>query len=391
MNGLSAAASAMTADERMQRVIMNNITNLATPGFKQSSGMLSSFPSVLLERYVSGSNGQGAVPLGIVQNGTVFQQSVGDFRQGLIQPTGQPLDLAISDPAVTGTSVYAQGPAGPSLISTPSFVVGKKGVIETAAGDPVLPVNPQGNPIPGARAVVNPNFKGLDLFGLGGIPVVDSSGNPSYLLVSANGRPLPAGTGSLRMASSASGGAHSFFAVENVAANGQESVALTRDGQFHAGPDHLLYNAQNQRVLAIGPGGAPILNSAVRLNPAYRGASYFGPEGQPLYDKAGQPSYQVVDVNGRPIAGAAFGATSVDVGTLQALGVTDYLPTAATAYTRSPATLHSGALEGSNASDAQNMVNMIAVYRSYEANQKVVQTLNQTYQQGSSIGQVQGL
>lgn len=400
MDGLSTIGSGLLADERLQQVVMNNLTNVTTPGFKQSTGELMAFPQQLLMRYNYGSNGAGAVPLGVVNRGALFQEAVANFLQGPIEATGQPLDLAIEDPATVGTSVYAQAAgAGQAvqLATTLSFVVGAGGVIETANGDPIVPVGPNGAPLAGARVIANPKYKGLQLFGEDGAPVVDAHGQPSYHIVSAAGQVIgPSTDGAagpyVQMSSAVTGGVHSFFAVANRAANGQVGVALTRDGQFHVGSDNLLYDAAGQRVLAVAANGQPLLNSAIELNPAYRGQGVFGANGSPLYDAAGQPSYRIVGTNGAPLAGAQFGAVAVNVATLTALGQTGFLPTATTAYARSAATLKVGALEKANVNATQNMVDMLQIYRSFEANQTLAQTIDATLKLAvTSVGSVPGL
>lgn len=379
----------MLADERLQQVIMNNISNLSTPGFKQSTGVLAAFPAQLAQRYTAGSDGADAQTLGVVNNGTFFQESVSNFTQGNVSGTNQPLDVAITDPATSGTSVYAATPNGTKTVSTLSFVVGKGGVIETSLGDPILAVNASGQPVAGARVVVNKAFTGLDLFGETGSPVIDAKGHPSYTIVDSKGNALSGLH--LSMTSSSTGGMHAFFAVENVDTQGKTRVALTRDGHFQAGSNHLLYNAAGQRVLAIGANGQPILNSAIWLNPAYTGKDIFGANGTPLRDAQGNLSYEVVGLNGKPLAGASFTTTDANVNTLQALGTTDFLMTPSTTLTTSQATITPGALESSNANDTQNMVDMLTVYRSYEANSKVVQTISTQEQSTDQLGAVANL
>ena len=383
---------------------MNNISNLSTPGFKNSSGQLMAFPEQLLLRYQYGSNGAGAVPLGTVNPGALFQEAVPNFSQGLIQQTGQPLDLSIEDPLSPGVSVYALAAkagaaaktASPAMVSTLSLVVGRGGVIETAKGAPVLPVNAAGAPIADARVVVNPQYKGAALYGAGGSPVVDAKGNPSYLIVGPKGKPIPSQQGTpgayFPVVSSQTGGVHSFFAVANVDAQGRQSVALTRDGQLHVGANGFLYDAVSQRLLGVNAKGVPILNSAVKLNPLYHGSSYFGPNGAPLRDAAGQLSYTLVQANGAPLPTASFHAVAVAVNTLQPLGGTTFLPTAQTAFVKSGAAIKTGALESSNANSTQNMINMLSVYRNYQANQIMAQTIDSTLKLAvTQVGAVTGL
>lgn len=404
MDALSSAASGMLADERLQQVIMNNISNLTTPGFKSSTGQLMAMPTEFVDR-LSGAAGQGGVEasLGAVQNGAVFQEAVSNFAPGTIQSTGQPLDLAIADPVQTGTSVYALVPTPGAtttqkaqVVSSSSFVVGTGGVIETVQGHPILPVNASGAPLTNARVIRNPKFKGLDLFGESGQPVVDSAGQPSYTIVNQKGQPIGNTAGQpsayLQMTSSSTGGVHSFFPVLNVDAQGKLRVALTRDGHFQVGSNQLLENATGQRVLAVSSTGQPLLNSAIRINPQYTGSTYFGKNGQPIVDTAGQPSYTVVSSTGVALPQASFQPVATNVNSLQPLGISDFVLTSTSTVTKSNATVRAGALEASNVNDTQSMVDMIAVYRSYAANQKMVQSMDTVLQQTvESVGTVANL
>ncbi|KUO95244.1 flagellar basal body rod C-terminal domain-containing protein [Ferroacidibacillus organovorans] len=382
MDGLSSAASGMLADERLQQVIMNNIANLSTPGFKQSSGQLMSFPEQLAQRYSLGSNGAGAVTLGTLQNGAYFQESVSNFSPGIPQTTNRPLDLALIDPASTGDTVYAQTAKGPAPVSTTQFIVGRGGVIETGAGQPILPVDANGAPIAGARVLVNPAYHGAALFGASGSPVVDAQGNESYRVVSKTGQPLTVNTpnaqAAVQIVSSQTGGVHAFFPVLNVDAQGKTRLALTRDGQLSVGGNGFLVSSTGQALLGTGANGQVLLGSRIKLNPAYQGTAIFSPTGGPVFDQAGHPSYTVVNTNGQPIAGGTFAPVNVDVQTIQPLGANEYVLTPASTLYRSNATVKSGTLETSNASGTQNMVDMINVYRSYEANQKMIQMIDKT-------------
>lgn len=411
MDGFNAIGSGMTADERMQQVIMNNIANVSTPGFKESSGELMSFPQLLMERYNYGDGAQ-ATPIGAMSDGTAFQESVLNFTQGVLQQTGQPLDLAIEDQVTPGTSVYALVPGGQSALAGPagaaagttaqtvsslSFVVGRGGVIETTAGDPILPVNAEGAPITDARVVKNPAYHGLELFGDSGAPVYDAAGHPSYQIIGPGGKVL-SDTGTdpsayVSMTSSVTGGVHDFFAVQNVNASGGQRVALTRDGQMAVGANHFLYNSVGQRVLALSATGQPLQNSAIEMNPAYQGTNIFGADGAPLVDQNGEVSYRIVNSQtGQPIAGAKFGTVGVNVDTLQALGQTDFVLTPTSQLMRGTATIHAGALEGSNADSTANMVQMLNIYQSYQANQTAEQTISASMQQtATQVGTVTGL
>ncbi len=395
MQGLNVAASGLLADERWQQVVMNNVANASTPGFKESSGNLMSFPTQLEMRYSYGGNPSAVTPVGVMSHGALFQEAVGNFSQGMIQQTGQPLDLALQDPVEQGTAVFAAAPGAPGgaqRVNTLSFVVGNGGVVETAQGVPVVPVDSAGNPMTNARAIVNPKYKGLTLFGENGMPVQDAAGQMSYTLHLTNGAPVTAPGAFLRMTNAVTGGVRSFFAVANTDAQNVTTVALTRDGHFQVGANHLLYSATGQRVLAVGANGQPLLQSAVMLNPAYTGQNYFGPNGAPLHAANGQPSYLVVTPGGRPLAGAHFGAVGVDTGTLRALGATDFLPTAQTHFVAPPGTMQAGALEMGNVNGTGNAMQMLSIYQNYMADEKVAQTINSTLTSTvTSVGAVQGL
>ena len=389
MNGLTSALSGMLADERLQQVVMNNIANATTPGFKTSTGALMAFPQYLLHSY-NYINGQTIGPIGTVENGVFMQEALSNFTQGGITKTGQPFDLAIQDPLTSGADVYALNAGQATLTNTHSIVVGTGGVVETANGEPILPVDANGTPLTQGRIVANPKYKGADLFGANGSPVYDANGQPSYHIAGANGQAL---TGAYaRVVDATSSGLHAMFAVQNIDAAGKSEVALSRDGHFQVGSDHLLYNALGQRVLAIGANGAPILNSAIRINPNYQGSAYFGVNGAPLTDAQGQVSYQVVTAGGLALPSAHFGVANVNVNSLQPLGATDFLPTATTVYSASNASLQAGALESSNTNSTQALTDMLTIYGSYQADQKVIQSINQTVQAATTqVGTEHGL
>ena len=396
MNGLTSALSGMIADERLQQVAMNNISNISTSGFKESSGALMAFPQYLLQSY-NYTNGQTIGNIGTVNNGVFFQEAQSNFTQGGITSTGQPFDLAIQDPLTSGALVYTQAAAGgaaggkATLTNTLSIVVGAGGVVEAANGSPILPVDANGNPSAQGRIVANPKFKGAELFGVNGSPVYDAAGQPSFHIVDTKGQAI-AGA-SARVVDATTSGLHALFAVENVDSAGKSQVALSRDGHFQVGSNHSLYNALGQRVLAIGANGSPILNSAIQINPNYHGSAYFGANGAPLTNAQGQQSFTVVSASsGQPLPGAKFGVTNVNVNSLQPLGATDYLPTATTVYSTSSAVLQPGSLESSNTSSTQALTDMLNIYNSYQADQKVIQSINTTMQAATTqVGTVQGL
>lgn len=130
-----------------------------------------------------------------------------------------------------------------------------------------------------------------------------------------------------------------FFAVQTAA-----GVRYTRNGQFTASAAGVLTDSLGNAVL--GPGGAP-----VRLR--------------------GDGSVAAADLGVFAVAGARKDGDSLFVG--NATG-------AATGQARA------GALEASATDPARTMVDMIASFRALEANQKAIQTIDDTL--GQFAGQV---
>ncbi|MGQ0660908.1 flagellar hook-basal body protein [Sphingosinicella sp.] len=82
MSGLvESATTIMSASERRLETIANNVSNLATPGFKRQA----SFVEAL------GGRGSGAAE-------TLTLRTRADLTQGRMSETGNPLDLAINGP-----------------------------------------------------------------------------------------------------------------------------------------------------------------------------------------------------------------------------------------------------------------------------------------------------
>lgn len=128
-----------------------------------------------------------------------------------------------------------------------------------------------------------------------------------------------------------------FFAV-----NTPQGVRYTRNGQFSASPDGTLVTALGAPVL--GPGGQP-----VRLN------------------ADGTVDARAVGVFAVP--GAQKAGDSLFAG--QAAG-------------QAAASVRSGALEGSGADPSRSMVDLIASFRSFEAGQKVIRTIDETLEKAAN-------
>lgn len=84
--GAYIAASGAIANERILDQVTHNLANASTPGFKERMIQLEAFPIS-----VPGSDSTGSDTLAFVQS----RPPVIDREQGVLEPTGRPLDLAI--------------------------------------------------------------------------------------------------------------------------------------------------------------------------------------------------------------------------------------------------------------------------------------------------------
>ncbi|WAH36847.1 flagellar basal body rod C-terminal domain-containing protein [Alicyclobacillus dauci] len=87
--------------------------------------------------------------------------------------------------------VSSQGQQGIALTKSGSLQVDSNNTLVDSAGNVILPVGANGQPIQGARIVINPRFQGPEVFAKDGQPVTDSQGQASYTVVNAAGQPVP--------------------------------------------------------------------------------------------------------------------------------------------------------------------------------------------------------
>ncbi|WP_134683446.1 flagellar hook-basal body protein [Brevibacillus migulae] len=106
IRGLYTAASGMLALQRRQETLANNIANVNTPGFKEDEGVLRAFPEQLISRIrdkegisVQGypdPTGQPAM-IGRLNTGVYMPEALANFKQGDIQQSDNPYDVALLD------------------------------------------------------------------------------------------------------------------------------------------------------------------------------------------------------------------------------------------------------------------------------------------------------
>ena len=109
-------------------ILSNNLANSNTGGYKVDR----EFYSLYQGEQARGANGQQGTTLPVIQKGWT------DFQQGLLTPTGNPLDVALS-----GKGFFAvDGPSGPLYTRNGSFKISPAGVLTTNEGYPVRAVTP---------------------------------------------------------------------------------------------------------------------------------------------------------------------------------------------------------------------------------------------------------
>lgn len=146
-----------------------------------------------------------------------------------------------------------------------------------------------------------------------------------------------------------------FFAVAFTNKAGATSTKYTRDGSFTLNTNGYLVTKDGDYVLNTS--GSPI-----RLDPL----------------KASRiDEFGTIYQNDRPVARLQI-TDFADYNYLEHYGENYYQPIAGATTTRANATVQEGYLEASNVQVVSEMVELIAVTRNYESNQKLIQTIDGT-------------
>ncbi|MBI1791498.1 MAG: flagellar hook basal-body protein [Acidobacteria bacterium] len=124
-----AAASGLRSRMESLDLLANNLANASTSGYKVDREFYSLYASA------------EASQAGSLSTLPVIERQWTDFSQGLLQPTGNPLDLALS-----GRGFFSvTGPSGPMLTRNGSFQTSADGTLVTTEGYPVR--GAEGKPI----------------------------------------------------------------------------------------------------------------------------------------------------------------------------------------------------------------------------------------------------
>lgn len=113
-------------------ILSNNLANANTGGYKVDR----EFYSLYQSEQTTPADGQQATTLPVIQKAWT------DFQQGLLTPTGNPLDVALE-----GKGFFTvEGPSGPLYTRNGAFKLSTTGVLTTMDGYPVRGVSPANAP-----------------------------------------------------------------------------------------------------------------------------------------------------------------------------------------------------------------------------------------------------
>lgn len=158
-----------------------------------------------------------------------------------------------------------------------------------------------------------------------------------------------------------------FFAIEFTNKAGETSTKYTRAGQFTLNKDGYLVTQDGDYVLDTR-------NRRIRLDTLKDSA--ISSSGMISQDGVNVAQIQVADFE--------------DYDYLEKYGETYYQPLEGARLTTANATINSGWLEMSNVQTVSEMVNLIAITRAYESNQKIIQTYDSSLEIAvNQLGRVQ--
>jgi flagellar basal-body rod protein FlgG len=176
------AASAMMAQMARQLSISNNLSNVATPGYKAEHVAIDDFHEMYLNRI----SGDASTPIGTLSTAVRLDQPVVDLSQGSLIETGNPLDLAIA-----GDAFFAvQTADGVQYTRNGAFHLDANRQLVTLDGLPVLGENgpitvPDGEvwvSADGTVSVDGADVARLQLMAFGADPAVEPAGNNRFII-----------------------------------------------------------------------------------------------------------------------------------------------------------------------------------------------------------------
>ncbi|HBT78809.1 MAG: flagellar basal-body rod protein FlgF [Selenomonas sp.] len=167
--GLYTAGAGMITETKRTDVIANNLANVNTTGFKRDEAINAEFRPMLLRRindnkvdpmdvtsFKGFHLGLQAPVVGTLGLGSYIDEVAVDQSQGMMETTGNPLDLAIA-----GNGWFAvQTPQGVRYTRDGAFFRGANGQLQTVQGLAVLGANGQPIVLPANATQISVGAKG---------------------------------------------------------------------------------------------------------------------------------------------------------------------------------------------------------------------------------------
>lgn len=345
IRGLYIAASSAISENKRIDVIANNIANVNTSGFKKDSLITESFPDVLIKRigprdsedFASGTPNTGNV--GVESDGGLYYASAKNGFFNVQTPTGisksKSIRFTVNDEGYVTTPQgdYVLGLNGPIYAGQKDITVNDRG--EISAGGTVLDRLKVSNPV-GFIGNMSYGVRADEVFTSFEQGPLNQSGNPLDAAFQGKG----------------------FFAIET-----PKGERYTRNGEFTLDAEGYLTTKEGYKVLGQN-GYIQIEGKNIIINE----------KGQIYSDENEIDTLKLVDFNDYKLlqkdGEALFGDASGDPANMKA----------------AEGLILQGFSEASNVNSIKQMVEMITVLRSYEANQKVIKTHDELL--GKSVNEI---
>ncbi len=146
IRGLYSSATGMLTTQKQTGTIGENMDNIRNPGYREEQNIVTSFPSLLLQRLASG-NGAEKVSIGGMGTGVQADRIAMKLSPGLVVETDQPTDVAL----VSEGFFVVQTLAGERFTRNGHFELDETNRLRTTAGNLVLGENGEIGPL-------GPNF-----------------------------------------------------------------------------------------------------------------------------------------------------------------------------------------------------------------------------------------
>lgn len=145
IRGLYSAASGLITSEAKQNVIMNNIANANTSGYKSENISIKSFDQVMISNRDKMQGNRNVINnIGYLSNGSEIDERNTNFSQGLVKETGIKTDFAIEGEGFFVVQRNEVGGTKNYYTRDGHFNIDGNGYLVTVNGDRVLGYNNNG-------------------------------------------------------------------------------------------------------------------------------------------------------------------------------------------------------------------------------------------------------